>query len=103
MPINYGDISAVKKPPTVRANRGFMINKKELFEKATFYQKPASDLGKDLRVRLINGEIKAAILRESKSDFRANFCLGGIAKPYIPSAQNEKNLIHNISDLIKYD
>lgn len=103
MPINYGDIPAVKKAAHGKGGTAvFMINKKELFEKGYVYQKPASDLGKDLRVWLINGEIKAAILRESKSDFRANFCLGGIAKPYILS-QNEKNLIHNISDLIKYD
>lgn len=103
MPVNYSGIPAVKKAVGGKGGTEvFMIKEKEPFEKGYVYQKPASDLGKDLRIWLINGEIKAAILRESQSDFRANFCLGGIAKPYILS-QEEKNLICNISDLIKYD
>ena len=103
MPINYADVPAVKKAVDGKGGtKVFMINETEPFEKGYVYQKPASDLGKDLRVWLINGKIEAAILRESKSDFRANFCLGGSAKPYILS-EEEKNLIYKISNLIKYD
>lgn len=103
MPIHYSGIPAVKKAVCGKGGTEvFMIHENESFEKGYVYQKPASDLGKDLRVWLINGEIKAAMLRESRSDFRANFCLGGVAKPYILSNE-EKNLICNISDLIKYD
>ena len=66
------------------------------------YQKPASDLGKDLRVWLIGGEIIAAVLRESKTDFRANFCLGGSATLYKLS-DDEITLIDKISGLLEYD
>ena len=66
------------------------------------YQKPATDLGKDLRVWLIGGKIIAAVLRESKTDFRANFCLGGSAVPYTLSNE-EISLIDKISDLLEYD
>ena len=103
MPVNYSGVPAVKKATDGKGGTEvFMINKKEPFESGYVYQKPASDLGKDLRVWLINGKIKAAVLRESKSDFRANFCLGGSAKPYELSDE-EKKLIYNISSLIKYD
>ncbi|MDE5604272.1 MAG: hypothetical protein K2I73_01670 [Eubacterium sp.] len=103
LPINYKGVPVVKKALNGKGGTEvFMLNEKEPFEKGYVYQKPASDLGKDLRVWLINGKIKAAILRESKADFRANFCLGGTAKPYVLSDE-EKNLIYNISSFIKYD
>ena len=103
MPVNYGGVPAVKKAVGGKGGTEvFMIKEKEPFEKGYVYQKPASDLGRDLRVWLINGRIIAAVLRESKADFRANFCLGGRATSYVLS-EEEKNLICNISDLIKYD
>lgn len=103
MPVNYSGVPAVKKAVGGKGGTEvFMIKEKEPFEKGYVYQKPSSDLGRDLRVWLINGRIIAAVLRESKTDFRANFCLGGRAIPYVLSAE-EKNLICNISDLIKYD
>ena len=95
MPVNYSSVPAVKKAVNGKGGTEvFMINEKEPFESGYVYQKPASDLGKDLRVWLINGKIEAAILRESKADFRANFCLGGSAKPYALSDE-EKNLIYH--------
>ncbi|MDE7124843.1 MAG: hypothetical protein K2N83_05095, partial [Eubacterium sp.] len=66
------------------------------------YQKAASDLGKDLRVWLIGGRIIASVLRESKSDFRANFCLGGNAYIYKLS-EEETALVKKISSLVDYD
>lgn len=45
-------------------------------------QRPVSDLGRDLRVYSIGGRIFAAMLRESDTDFRSNFCLGGRACAY---------------------
>ncbi len=50
-------------------------------------QEPVSDLGKDLRVYVLGGEILAGMLRVSHTDFRSNFCLGGTA---IPHALTEK-------------
>ncbi|WP_026906339.1 ATP-grasp domain-containing protein [Paucisalibacillus globulus] len=39
-------------------------------------------LGKDLRVFVVGKEIIGAVLRESNTDFRANFTLGGSARLY---------------------
>ena len=51
---------------------------------------------------LIGGEIICSILRESKTDFRSNFCLGGSATPYTLSKE-ETALVMKIQSLIKYD
>lgn len=103
MPVNYRGVPAVKKAAGGKGGTEvFMITEKEPFEEGWVYQKPASDLGRDLRVWLIGGQIQAAVLRESKTDFRANFCLGGTASPYNLSAE-EENLVYKIASLIKYD
>ena len=59
------------------------------------YQAVASDLGKDLRVYVINNEIVAAMLRQSDTDFRSNYCLGSKASVYTLSP-DELNLINKI-------
>jgi len=56
--------------------------KKELSSSSINYnsvilQKCATDIGKDLRVYVLGGKIIAGIMRQSNSDFRANFSLGG--------------------------
>ena len=60
-------------------------------------QKPVSDLGKDLRVYVVGGEIVAAMLRVQKKDFRSNYCLGGSAERYTLSAEEERLVNHVIS------
>ncbi|WP_047984046.1 ATP-grasp domain-containing protein [Ornithinibacillus californiensis] len=52
-------------------------------------------LGKDLRVFVVGKEIIAAVLRESNTDFRANYKLGGSATLYSLSRE-EKALIDKI-------
>lgn len=52
-------------------------------------------LGKDLRVFIVGKEIIGAVLRESSSDFRANFKLGGSAKLYRLSLA-EKEMVGKI-------
>ncbi|WP_226376848.1 ATP-grasp domain-containing protein [Oceanobacillus halotolerans] len=52
-------------------------------------------LGKDVRVFVIGKEIIAAVLRESQTDFRANFKLGGQASIYHLSS-SEKQMIQKI-------
>lgn len=54
------------------------------------YQKPASDLGKDLRVYILGNRITAAVLRTSKKDFRSNFCLGGEAQLHTLTQEEEE-------------
>ena len=46
------------------------------------YQAVADTPGQDLRVWLLGGEIYAACLRRSATDFRSNYCLGGSAAVY---------------------
>lgn len=103
MPINYTGVPVVKK---ARGGKGgtevFMLHKAEPFENGFVYQKPASDLGRDLRVWLIGGEIIASILRQSETDFRSNFCLGGSASVYSLSDE-ERELVKKISSLVSYD
>ena len=53
------------------------------------------EMGKDLRVFIIGKKIIAAVLRESKNDFRANFKLGGSATLYTLN-KNEINLVKKI-------
>lgn len=104
LPIDHKTPPLVMKPSNGKGGNGVVLIKEgALPEKEGYvYQKPATDLGKDLRVWLIGGEIIAAVLRESKTDFRANFCLGGSAAPYTLS-QEEIALIDKISGLVEYD
>lgn len=103
MPINYTGAPVIKKAVGGKGGTEvFMLDKAEAFEKGYVYQKPASDLGKDLRVWLIGGEIIASVLRQSSTDFRSNFCLGGSASVYNLSDE-ERALVKKISSLVSYD
>lgn len=103
MPINYEGVPAVKKKIDGKGGAEvFMINKKEPFEKGYVYQKPCDTLGKDLRVWVMGGEIICSILRESDSDFRSNFCLGGKATPYNLN-DKETALVKKIISLVGAD
>lgn len=103
MPVNYTGVPAVKKAVNGKGGaQVFMINEKEPFKNGWVYQKPASDLGKDLRVWLIGGKIICSVLRESKTDFRSNFCLGGSAAVYRLSKEEEA-LVYKIARLVDYD
>lgn len=104
MPVNQTAAPVVEKPANGKGGQGVRLIKNGKFKiKPGFvYQKPASDLGRDLRVWLIGGEIICAVLRQSDSDFRSNFCLGGKALPYELSA-SEKALVLKIASLLKSD
>lgn len=103
MPINYGKVPAVKKPIDGHGGEGVvMINSPEPFEKNYVYQKPCDTPGKDVRVWVIGGEIITSILRESKTDFRSNYCLGGRAEVYSLSPE-EKSLVKKVISLVDSD
>lgn len=103
MPINYEGAPAVKKRIDGKGGAEvFMINENEPFEKGYVYQMPCDTLGKDLRVWVIGGEIICSILRESDSDFRSNFCLGGRATPYNLN-EKETALVKKIISLVDAD
>lgn len=103
LPINYMGVPVVKKPVDGHGGNGVvMLDRAEPFEKNYVYQMPCDTLGKDLRIWAIGGEITASILRESKTDFRSNFCLGGTAKIYNLS-NTEKALVKKIISLTNSD
>jgi len=103
MPVNYKGAPVVKKAAGGKGGtQVFMLDRAEPFEAGWVYQQPCSDLGKDLRVWLIGGKIVCAVLRESKTDFRSNFCLGGSASVYGLS-QKERALVYKIASLVRHD
>ena len=103
MPTRYSTPPFVKKPRDGHGGAGVvMCHRADEYDENSVCQKPASDLGKDLRVWVLGGEIRAAMLRVSKEDFRSNFCLGGEAVPYILSA-DETALVKKIITLVKGD
>lgn len=103
MPVNYKGAPVVKKKIDGSGGKEvYWLNETESFEKGYVYQKPCDTLGKDLRVWVIGGKIVTSILRESKKDFRSNFCLGGSATPYILS-KKERELVERVISLINCD
>lgn len=103
MPIDYEGVPAVKKPIDGHGGENVvMLTVPEPFENGYVYQKPCDTLGKDLRVWTIGGKIVTAVLRESDTDFRSNFCLGGKATPYRLN-DGELRLINRIIELVGGD
>lgn len=103
MPINYTGIPCVKKSVDGHGGAGvIMLTEPEPFEKGCVYQKPCDTLGKDLRVWAVGGKIVTSILRESDTDFRSNFCLGGNAVPYKMN-DSEIQLVNKILSLVDSD
>ncbi|MBE6720718.1 MAG: ATP-grasp domain-containing protein [Ruminococcaceae bacterium] len=103
MPTRYTGVPFVKKPRDGHGGRGVvMCRSTDEYDGSMVCQKPASDLGRDLRVWILGGKIRAAMLRVSNTDFRSNFCLGGEAVPYELSS-GETALINKITALVKGD
>lgn len=103
METRYTGVPVVKK--AVDGHGGtqvYLLDNAEDFEDGFVYQKPCDTLGKDLRVWLIGGEIITSILRESKTDFRSNYCLGGSAIPYKLS-QKETELVKKTAAIANGD
>lgn len=103
MPTRYCKPPFVKKSIDGHGGTGVKICTCESeYDEGFVCQKLASDIGKDLRVWVLGGEIKASILRVSRSDFRSNYCLGGDALPYTLS-DSETALIKKIIALLEGD
>lgn len=103
MPTRYDTPPFVKKPKDGHGGQGVVwCESAAEYDDSMVCQQPASDLGRDLRVWVLGGEIVAAILRVSETDFRSNFCLGGKAVPYTLS-EAEKQLVKTIIALVNGD
>lgn len=74
----------------------------QIQDETVILQKPASNLGKDVRVYVIGGKIVLAMLRESSTDFRSNYCLGGRASIYKLNSK-EKEMIDPILQALPFD
>ena len=103
MPTRYSTPPFVKKPVDGHGGQNvIMCTSREEYDDKMVCQKPAGDLGKDLRVWILGNEIVASILRVSKHDFRSNYCLGGKAEIYTLSDE-ERKLVKKITDLVDGD
>lgn len=103
MPTRYSSPPFVKKPKNGHGGQGVILcHSQKDYDDNFVCQKPATDLGKDLRVWVIGDEIITSILRQSTTDFRSNYCLGGEAIPYSLSKKKE-NLVKKIMSLINGD
>lgn len=65
-------------------------------------QRPAEQVGKDLRVFVIGKKVIGAVLRHSETSFKANFTLGGQASRYELS-EKERRLIDAIIAHFEFD
>lgn len=103
MPTRYSKPPFVKKPVDGHGGQGVvMCTKGQEYDENFVCQMPAGDLGRDLRVWMLGNEITAAVLRESSTDFRSNYCLGGSARVYELSPE-EREKIKKITALVKGD
>ena len=103
LPTRYKTPPFVKKPKNGHGGEGVLLCTDEAqYDETMVCQKAASDLGRDLRVWVIGGEIVTAILRVSQTDFRSNYCLGGEAIPYALS-QKETAQVKKIISLVQGD
>ena len=70
--------------------------------KRAIAQKQNAVLGKDMRIYAVNGEIIAGGLRESDSDFRSNFSLGG--RVTLRAADEEqKGIVKELYKRLQFD
>lgn len=100
MPTRYSIPPFVKKPKNSHGGNGVvMCRSAEEYDENQVCQMPASDLGKDVRVWVLGGEIVTSILRVSDTDFRSNYCLGGRAELYNLSVE-ETAEVQKIIDLV---
>lgn len=103
MPTRYSTPPFVKKPIDGHGGKGVvMCNSSAQYDEQMVCQKPAGDLGKDLRVWVLGSNIVSAVLRQSNGDFRSNYCLGGSAELYDLSTE-EKDLVKKIIALTNGD
>ncbi len=71
-------------------------------EKKYILQRPSDTLGRDMRIYAIGGEIVAAVLRQSDSDFRSNFSLGGRVS-LVKADETQKEIVKTLYNELKFD
>lgn len=103
MPTRYCKPPFVKKPRDSHGGNGVVMCYDEGdYDENMVCQKPANNLGRDVRIWVIGGSIQGAVLRSSDADFRSNYCLGGNAEIY-PLSPSEQEKVKNIISLVNGD
>ena len=85
----------------VHSDAEFRAAAAALGEAYCLVQQEAGEPGRDVRVYVIGHEIRAAMLRRSDKDFRANFCLGGQASVYTLSPE-ERRMVQKLADAMDF-
>lgn len=103
----------VAKPAGGHGGKGVSLVKNEeelrLYRAAhpekSVIQPLAADIGRDMRVYVVGGKPIAAVLRESKTDFRSNYSLGGTAKvvPLDELKEDEKSIVSTVCSMLPLD
>jgi glutathione synthase/RimK-type ligase-like ATP-grasp enzyme len=74
----------------------------KLVGKKSIIQRPSSTLGKDMRVYCLSDDIVAGVLRQSDSDFRSNFSLGGSATLTEVTGE-QRDIIKKLKTQLQFD
>ena len=77
-------------------NKDYFIQNSHIFNDRFLLQKPATNLGEDIRIYVLNKKIIASVKRKSTTDFRSNFCLGGTAS-LIESNEQQIEIVNKIT------
>lgn len=111
LPDNIEDITypfVVKSLDGHGGSEVFLVNSSEEYDivakklkKDYLIQEKCSNVGKDVRVYSLDGEIVASILRESESDFRSNFSLGGRVSVF-EATDEMKNTVKKLYDTLGF-
>lgn len=99
----------VKPASSHGGNNVFLVKEEEEFLRALsaiqgddiVLQRPAKEIGKDLRVYVIGKQIVAAILRSSDKEFRSNYSLGGKAE-VIELSKKQSQMVNQIIELFDF-
>ncbi len=105
----YGATSLVHKPVDGKGGQDVrcLTSAAEIDSAATtpcgawLFQAVASEVGRDLRVYVLGTQIVAAMLRQSDTEFRSNFTLGGKATPYVLS-NDDVRLVSRVTSLCDF-
>ena len=90
-----------KSVQIIRNNDEYEAARREIVPDEYVIQPIATTIGRDMRVYVLGGEVVAAVLRTSDTDFRSNFSLGGKVEAVTLSPDEEK-LIAKVCSLFDF-
>ena len=90
------EVFLIRNEDDLKEKQALLSGRRVLFQE--FCDSP----GRDLRLYIVQNRIVAAMLRESRDDFRSNYSLGGTARPVTPD-KKERALAERILSHISLD